>query len=101
MKKIEIPCWTKVFFYMLEHCPKSSEHRKFVDVKFFDQIGFPNTLLKGAACVPGDVRKRQICYNQAKTSSVASGVVILRQAFTFFKIFKKKRLFFMGRHPFM
>ena len=52
MEKIEIPRWTKVFFYMLEHFPKSSDHGKFVDVKMFDQIGFPNTLLKGAACVP-------------------------------------------------
>ena len=43
-----------------------------------------------------DVRKRQICYNQAKTSSVASGVVILRQAFTFFKICKKKKVVFYG-----
>ena len=44
----------------------------------------------------GDVRKRQICYNQAKTSSVASGVVILSQAFTFFKICKKKKVVFYG-----
>ena len=43
-----------------------------------------------------DVRKPQICYNQAKTSSVASGVVILRQAFTFFKICKKKKVVFYG-----
>ena len=43
-----------------------------------------------------DVRKRQICYNQAKTSSVASGVVILRQVFTFFKICKKKKVVFYG-----
>ena len=51
-EKIEILRWPKIFFYMLEHCPKSSEHAKFVDVKMFDQIGFPNTLLKGAVCVP-------------------------------------------------
>ena len=51
MEKIEIPRWTKVFFYMSEHCRKSSDHGMFVDVKMFDQIGFPNTLLKGAECV--------------------------------------------------
>ena len=52
-EKIEILRWPKIFFYMLEHCPKSSEHAKFVDVKMFDQIGFPNTLSKG-----GGVRTR-------------------------------------------
>ena len=45
MEKIEIPRWTKVFFYMLEPCRKSSDHGKFVDVKMFDQIGFPNQSL--------------------------------------------------------
>ena len=54
MEKIEIPRWTKVFFYMLEHFPKSSVHGKFVDVKMFDQIAFPNTLLKRAERVLKD-----------------------------------------------
>ena len=39
MEKVEITRWTKVFFYMLEHFPKSCDHGKFVDVKMFDQIG--------------------------------------------------------------
>ena len=52
IEKIEISRWTKVFFYMLERFTKSSDHGKFVDVKMFDQIGFPNTRLKEAACVP-------------------------------------------------
>ena len=52
MGKIEIPRWTKVFFYMLEHSPKSSDHGKFVDIEMFDHIGFSNTLLKRAVRVP-------------------------------------------------